>query len=354
MNILYLNNSMHLGGDTKCILNLCREFKSTNKIIAASKGGKLIKEFKNMNIKHYYIKDVLNKFPHVIIFNIFRLIKIVKYENIEIIHSHHRMTTFIAKIVSKFIKVKVIHTQHAIIKDKKILTRMTFKHITIIAVSNAVKENLINDYKLDSNMIKVIYNAIDNRKSNKEVDLRILEYKKQGFFLVGCISRITKGKGIRVFIDAANSINKHGKKIKFIIIGDGDKRIELENYCKKMDIDNVDFLGFKSNVIDYISNLDLIVQPSYSEGLGLTAIEALSQSKPVIASDIPALREVVIDNYNGLLFPPGNSKQLVKAIYRVFNNKDLKTKLSENAFRHYNDVFNSKSYYVRHKKIYEY
>ena len=73
MNIMYLNNSVHLGGDTKCILKLCKELKNENHIIMVSNGGILKSEFEDMGIRHYYIKNVQNKMPHTIISNILKL-----------------------------------------------------------------------------------------------------------------------------------------------------------------------------------------------------------------------------------------------------------------------------------------
>lgn len=354
MNILYLNNQMTIGGVAKCILKLSKELSTDNRIFILSKEyGALLPEFEKIGIKNIPIIDVKSKVPHNIILNVIKIANIVRKEKIDIIHSHHRMTTLLAKLVSKITHVKVIHTQHAIIKDKRILTKLSLRNTFVIAVSNAIRENLINSYKLSSDMIETIYNGIDDEKSNMEIDERILKYKSEGYFLIGCISRITQNKGIEIFIDAAKKICKDNKKIRFIVIGDGEKRLELEKYCKETQINNIDFLGFRLNIIDYISKLDLIVQPSYSEGLGLTAIEALSQSKPVIASNIPGLNEVIIDDYNGKLFPAGDSKKLMRNIYYIYLNELKYNTMCNNAFEYYKNNFEDSKYYLKHKKVYK-
>ena len=102
MRILYLNNVMSVGGVTKCILKLCKEMNEDIQVIVASHGGALVDEFRNRGIKHYEINNVDNKSPINIIKNITILWNIVKDEKIDIIHSHHRMTTLISKIVYKF------------------------------------------------------------------------------------------------------------------------------------------------------------------------------------------------------------------------------------------------------------
>jgi L-malate glycosyltransferase len=353
LNILYLNNQMTIGGVAKCILKLSKELREDNNIFIASKcGGALLPEFEKIGIKNIPIDCTDKKSPYNIMRNVIKIVSVVRKEKIDIIHSNHRMTTLLAKIVRKFTRVKVIHTQHAINKDKRMLTRLTLRGIKVIAVSKGVKDSLINDYKLDPLGIDVIYNGIDSIKNKMDIEDSILKYKRNGYFLIGCISRLTQNKGIEVLIDAARIIDKDKKKIKFFIIGDGDKKLELEEYCKRMNLSNIDFLGFKLNAIDYIDNFDLIVQPSFSEGLGLTAIEALSRSKPVVASDIPGLNEVVIDNYNGILFPAGDSEKLVKCIYRIYLSGNEYKKICDNAINYYNNNFNSKNYLLKHKELY--
>lgn len=224
MNILYINNSVHLGGDTKCILKLCKELKDRNKIIVASSGGELLSEFESMGIKHYTIKRA-NIFNILfIIVNIFKLIRIVNKENIQLIHSHHRMTSVISKIVAIFTKVKVIHTQHVCLENKFLLTRVFLKNTNIISVSNSARDILIKKCKLNKEKITTIYNTVEIYNKNKNIDKILIESKNMGYFTIAHISRIIDYKGIYDFVDIAKEVISKIENVKFFLIGDGEDR----------------------------------------------------------------------------------------------------------------------------------
>lgn len=355
MNILYINNSVHLGGDTKCILKLCKEFIKENNVFIASEDGILKSKFEELGIKHFTLVDVENRNFLNVCKNIMLIRKIIKDNKIDIIHSHHRMTTLYAKIISIFTKVKVIHTVHAFTDDKKILTHFILKNTKVIAISEGIKRNLIDIYKIRNSNINLIYNTIDFEESDEAISEELINAKKNGYFCVGSIGRLVEIKGINFLLMAAKESSKLDNKIKFFIIGDGPLEENFKKYIKENNLESsVYLLGRKSNIKEHIRMLDLIIQPSLSEGLGLSAIESLSQGKPIIVSDIPGLKEVVKCGYNGKCFKKADSKMLLKNILEIYNDSQLYKELSKNSIAFYNKKFNSQKYYLQHKKIYNY
>lgn len=353
MNILYLNNSAHLGGDTKCILKLCKELKNSNKIIIACNGGSLISEFEKMGIIYYKIRpiSIINIFS--IIFNIITIIKIVKKEKIDIIHSHHRMTTLMSKIASKIIKVKVVHTQHLCIKNKFFLTKFSLKNIDTITVSDGAKEILIRKCKLDERKIITIYNTIEVEDKNKKIDRRLLELKEKGFFVVAQVSRIIDYKGVYDFVDIAKKTIGINSNIRFILIGEGEESEKLRAYIKEKDLDEyVYMLGSKDNVIEHLKYIDLILLCSYIEGLPLVPLEAFSQHIPVVATNIAGTKEEITDGVNGFLLEEKSIDGFTNKIIEIFNNEELYASLKENAYRIFNEKFTVDKYIAGHLKIY--
>lgn len=353
MNILYLNNSVHLGGDTKCILKLCKELKESNKIIVASNGGSLETEFQEIGVKHYKIKPVSSINIFNIIFNIILIIKIVKKESIDIIHSHHRMTTLMSKIVSKFIKVKVVHTQHLCIENKFNLTRLSLNNIKTITVSQGAKEILKRKCKLNEKNITTIYNSIEVECKNKEIDNKILELKEKGFFLVAQISRIIDYKGVYDFVDVAKSTVKINDNIRFLLIGEGEESENLKKYIKQGNLEEyVYMLGSKDNVIEHLKHIDLILLCSYIEGLPLVPLEAFSQRVPVIATNIAGTKEEILDGENGFLVEEKNIEGFTEKINEIFNNKDLYNYLKESAYKIFKEKFDVDRYIAEHIVLY--
>ena len=105
-----------------------------------------------------------------------------------------------------------------------------------------------------------------------------------------------------------------------MIVGDGNLRESLK-MCIDLDIQGkVEFLGYRRQVESLISDFDVLL-PSISEGLGLALLEAMALGKPVIASEVGGIPEVVKNNSNGILVSPGNDKALAESIIKVLSNK---------------------------------
>lgn len=354
MNILYINRGMGLGGVEKCILQLTKEFKEENKIIVASMGGELTEELKKLDIKHYTIMNTDSKNPFNILKNLLIIYKIVKKEEIDIIHSHHRMTTLLSKTVSKFIKVKLMHTQHLCIEDKFKLTNFALKNIQTITVSEAAKKILIEKADLERRNITTIYNTIEITNSNKIVDSRLLSLKEQGYFIAAQISRLVDYKGIYDFIEVVKKTSSENGRIKFVLLGDGPELKNINEVIKKENLEDfIYLLGPKDNVIEHLKYIDILLLCSYIEGLPLTPLEAFSQGVPVIATNIDGTNEEIEDGYNGYLAEIKDVETFKEKILKLYNDKVGYNCMKSNCIETFNIKFNNKIYYDAHLKAYK-
>lgn len=354
MNILYLNNVMDVGGVEKCIIKLSKHLKENNKIIVMSKDGPLVDELKRLDIKHYSIIDTDSKNIKTILLNIIKIRKVLKEENIDIVHSHHRMTTMYCKILSKFNKFKLVHTQHLCIEDKVLFTNILLKNIRIITVSNGARANLIEKYRIKSNKITTVYNTIEKENENNDIDDRLIRLKKENKFIVGHISRLVEYKGIYDFIEIAKRVSKYTNDIKFVIIGDGEEKEKLIKCINENNLEDVIFyLGKKSNVINQLKYIDLLLLCSYIEGLPLTPIEAFFRSVPVIATNIKGTNEEIENGVNGYLINVKDIEGFANKILEIYENKNIYSHLKNGCYKVFNDKFDEDRYINEHKKIYE-
>lgn len=354
MNILYLNNIMDVGGVEKCIIQLSKLLKEDNKIIVATAGGELIRELESLNVKHYKIFSTDSKNPISIVENIINILKIIKKEHIDIVHSHHRMTTFYAKIISKFIKVKVVHTQHLCIEDKFLFTRIVLRKTKVITVSNGAKDVLIEKCGLKKEYITTIYNTVETENMNKNIDPNLINFKKQGNFVVAQISRIVDYKGVYDFIEIVKITVEKEKNIRFVLIGDGPERKNIERKIKEYNLnDKVLLLGNKDNVITQLKYIDLILLCSYVEGLPLVPIEAFSQGVPVIGTNIGGTNEEIKDGINGYLVEKKDINTFVDNILQLYSNKNKYEILSKNSSDTFKSLFNKETYKSNHIDFYK-
>ena len=339
-NILFFTRTMKVGGTENVILDMCDILKPyVNKIIVCSCGGINVKKLKQKGIKHYTIPDIEKKTPIVLLKTFMMISKIIKKEKITIVHTHHRMATFYMFILKKISKVFLISTLHGIFSDKKILTRTIYKKINIIACGEMVKEEFIKAYGISDNKIVVIKNSV-KKDTNNQTDLDLLKRIPPDVKKIGYIGRLSSEKGVNVLIDAIPIIEKNSNNVHFIIVGSGDQENVLKEKVKRERLEEkVSFLGYREDAQNIMKQLDIIVLPSYTEGLPLTPIEAFAQGKPVVATVAGGNVEVVENNKNGLLVPIGDSDSLANAIIKLSRNKKMYDTLSRNALKTYTEKY---------------
>jgi glycosyltransferase involved in cell wall biosynthesis len=146
------------------------------------------------------------------------------------------------------------------------------------------------------------------------------------------IGRITQEKGLDIIIKAFTLLKS--RQIKLMIVGDGALKKQIEQIIKKQKINNIELLGIKKHkdTIQILKNAMFLILPSICyETFPLVLIESFASGKPVIASRLGAMAELIEDKKTGLLFEPGNSNDLLKQINWMLENKDLLIQMGKNA-----------------------
>lgn len=336
--ILHVTNGLGYGGVQKVILQLCETTKSNfSKIIVCADEGVHVEALNKMEIPFYKIPNMENKDPMTIFTIVRTLRKIIKEEDIDIIHCHHRMAVLFSKLACN---KKIIYNNHTIYDNKQKLTHYVLKDVDIIADGLKVKENVCDFFEMPENKVEVIYNAVDDFDGKIEIVDEIAEARKQGYFIVGNSGRLHEQKGMEYYVRAAYELKKKYSKIKFFIIGDGVERGQIEALIDQLGLkDDIVLLGFRPDIKNVISQLDVLVLTSIYEGLPLTPMEAFSVGKAVIATNIDGTKEVVEDGYNGLLVESKNPESIANGIHSVYRDSQLLEKLGINARKTYETKF---------------
>ena len=337
-NILFFTRTMMLGGTENVVLQLCEVFKpKVNKIVVCSCGGVNVEKLTEMGIRHYQIPDISSKKD---MFKICRTVKkIVEKEQITVIHSHHRMAAFYTEILfgSSILKIANAHNTFF---DKKLLTRFAYRNTKVIAVGEMVKKNLVGFYKISSEQITVIHNAIKPFEAKISPIPLLTEYRDNGYKIIGNVGRLSEQKGMEYFINAVPGVIEKFPKTKFVIVGDGEDKDKLVNMVKQMNLDEyITFLGYRSDIQNVMSQMDFIVLSSLWEGLPLTPIEAFSVGKTVVATAVDGTPEIVQNGINGILIKPKDIKEIVNNICYLLNNIDVLDKFHVSAKERYNAEF---------------
>ncbi|MCJ8341349.1 MAG: glycosyltransferase [Cetobacterium sp.] len=316
-----------------------------------------IKLLKELNYKIYIgANDLQNlkKIEDINIFNIpltrfplsfgnikgmYKLIKFIKKNNIDIIDCHTPTGGVLGRIIGKILKKKVIYTAHGFHFFKKgpILNWIIYFPIEyILSFFTDILITINNeDYKLANKFFKTKYilkipGVGLNIKKFLNFDCNIrYERKKMGItekdIVLISIGELSSRKNHSRVIKALGELQK--TNIYYLIIGEGKSKKKYENLIKKNKLEqNVFLLGKKSNIEYFCKISDIIIHPSIREGLGIAALEGMASGLPLIASNINGIKDYAINKKTGYNINPKNIEEIKKAIIDLAENPVLRKK----------------------------
>lgn len=339
--MLLFTRTMGLGGTENVVLQLCEILKEeVNNVVVCSCGGVNVQRLNDLNVKHYEIPDIENKSVKNIISVIKKIRKIVKSENINIIHSHHRMAAMYARITLKRNKCIRVATAHNTFEDKKLLTKMAYKGTSIIACGEMVKKNLTDFYGISSKDVSVIRNAIDEFDGKVESIEEFTKFKEADNVIVTNVGRLSEQKGMEYFIKSLSYVKERYNNVKYVIVGSGEDECALKNLAQEKGFENdIYFMGYRKDVRNIISQSDFVVLSSLWEGLPLTPIEAFSVGKTIVATSVDGTIEIVKDGVNGYLVKAKDIKGLGEKIVSLIEDEEKRHCMEEQAYQTYTEKF---------------
>jgi len=161
-------------------------------------------------------------------------------------------------------------------------------------------------------------------------EFKPIKFKRNPSFTFLMISRLIIDKGVLEYIRAIENLKSKGVNARFQLLGNADPKhtrgIQVEMIAEWIKDGTIEYLGATSNVIPHIANADCIVLPSYREGTPRALLEAASCSKPIVATNVPGCRQVVQDNFNGLLCNLKDADDLAKKMESMLSMKDIQLK----------------------------
>ncbi len=336
--VMHLIAAMNIAGAEKVILNLLSQkntgpydLRVTSFIRATDGSGT---EFLEVAQSTGAVTDKILMYKRWDWGDVKALIHIIKKHDVKIIHSHGYKSDIIGAIASLKTGVPMIVTAHGFIgTDLKLAIYekigCLFLHFAkkVICVSKNV-ENTVRKAGLRSKKILLIPNAVDFDyfSVTAEIDLRSEWNVINGKLLIGCAGRLSAEKAQNNLIKAFALLPERLKdKSQLVLAGDGPKKDELLALVEKYQLEKkVIFTGFISDMRSFYKAIDIFCLPSLTEGLPLTILEAVASLKPIIASDVGSIGELIKDSYDGFLVPPGDIDELSKALERLLESDELR------------------------------
>ncbi|MCM8818103.1 MAG: glycosyltransferase [Candidatus Omnitrophica bacterium] len=362
IKISYIIATLQIGGAEKQLLYLTKNLNKERFIplvIVLRKNGPLKKEFLKNNIQ---VIEIGKRFKIDILF-LLKLIKILKKENPQIVHTFMFTSNTWGRISAFFAKVPIIFASERCVDlwkkwYHKLIDRLLLIFTDkLIGNSNSVKNFYKKIENISDNKIEVIYNGVDIENIEKieiSQDEKKLELKlEKSKFIVGTAGRFTEQKGFIYLLKAIPEVLKIFPDCYFIFVGDGPLRKNFEEIAEKLKIkNNVIFTGYREDVLEILYICDIIVIPSLFEGMPNIILESMALKKPVIATDIPEIKELIIDRENGILVPVRNSKKISEKIIYLLTNPDISQNIGIKGYEFVKEKFTIEKMVRNYEELY--
>ena len=321
------------GGGEKLVVdlakNLNKDFFDVNIVSLFPKQNTLYEDIIDKNdINVIYMNKKLGPNLKIIVdmINLFR-----KYKP-DIVHTHLYVIPYVLP-ASILCNVKSrIHTVHSIAQKEaegnlRRIMKVAFKYFKFIPVGicEYVQESIADVYKIPKNKIPCIYNGIDTEIFNSKTKVYNSRDKNIKIISTG---RLQSVKNHKLMINAFAEVCNYIPNVQLTILGDGELRNELECQINKYNLnERIILKGVVKDVSKELNESDIYIITSDYEGLPLSVLEAMSCGLPIVATKAGGVVDIVKDGENGILVEVGNVEELINAIMKIIQDKNLKLKM---------------------------
>ena len=371
IKVMILITQLGYGGAQKLVFDFVRTFSGKEFSIKIGMwGGRkdTYKDFQDLGVE---VIDFGGKSKFDLI-AFWRLFQYLKYNNIDILHTHLPYSHIVGRLAARLAGVtRIISTLQNVYQSQHTVSRLVdrwtvgFSDI-VTAVSQGVEESYFKSSEVFTTEALyqgkthfTIYNGVDICKvdqalnnTNKEKKLASLNLSSDNLNIV-CAARLHPNKGHTYLLNAIAKLAHQFPKIHFLFLGDGPLETTLKNQAQQLIIDNyITFLGYRKDVYEIFKAVDVFILPSINEGLPISVVEAMAASLPVIATKIPGVQEVVEDNMTGWLVPPADANALAQTIEKLLMFPEKLDEFAKNGRIRAEERFSIHSITLQYKAVY--
>ena len=299
---------------------------------------------------------------------LFRLAECLRKNQFDLVQTHTSKAGVIGRVAAKLARVpSIVHTVHGfafheysskfviflVSSIERFAATMSNR---IVTVSNCHREWALTLKIASPEKIVAIPNGIDPLSVPAEFDREAFR-RSLGVgdteMLVVSIGRLSSQKGFSYLLDAVAALPAHEPTCKFIIVGEGPMRRELEDSIARHELhDRLTLLGFRRDIAEFYAAADLIVQPSFREGLSISLLEAMAAGCPIITTSIKSNVEVIGNSEAAVLVPAMDSEALSQAIGQLLDDCPARDRMARTALSCFENDYTSSRMLDRYMELY--
>jgi glycosyltransferase involved in cell wall biosynthesis len=270
------------------------------------------------------------------------LARLLRRLGIDVIQTHGYGATTFGRAAAALLRMPNVLHEHANLTRSPWFQKIPdylFNPLTdvAIAVSETTRRFCIEARKLSPQRVKLVYLGapLEEFRRPSPGEERVAR-ERLGFgpeeTVVGTVTRLHESKGNRYFVEAASIAARERPGVRFAVVGEGPLGKELEAQVHGTGLgDRIRFLGFQRDVASCFASFDVATFPSLWEGTPLTVFEAMAMGRPIVATDVDGLKDVLAPEETALMVPPRDPQALARAWMRVLDDRGLARRLGETA-----------------------
>ncbi|MBI5167600.1 MAG: glycosyltransferase family 4 protein [candidate division NC10 bacterium] len=303
----------------------------------------------------------------VAFYNLYRLFR---EKRPDIVHTHTAKAGALGRLAAKLAGIPVIlHTFHGhvlrgyygplktniFINIERFLARIT---TCVVTLSEGQRQEILGFGIGRPDQVMIVPLGLELERffncHSRTGELKRELGLEAGARLVGIIARLVPIKGHHFFLEAARRVASLVPSARFLVIGDGELRADLEAMARDVGIsDRVCFLGWRLDLERVYADLDLLVLSSLNEGTPVSVIEAMAASVPVVATAVGGVKDLMEDGKTGILVPPGDIRSLAEAMVQLLEDEDKARSLAEVARRFIYPRYDTKNLITEMDRLYQ-
>jgi len=280
-----------------------------------------------------------------------RLVQLVRRVQPDVVHTHMAKAGTVGRLAARLCRVPlIVHTYHGHVFHSYFSPLKTRAFITIeralahgtrriIVLGEGQREEIASYGVAPRDKLVPIPLGLDlvpfltaeRHRGELRSELRLESTTP----LIGIVARLVPIKAHETFFQAAALVRRERSDAQFLVIGDGERRAELQATVEKLELQHaVRFLGWRSDMVRIYADVDVVALTSLNEGSPVSLIEALASARPVVATAVGGVPDVVIDNQTGLLVPPSHPRELGARVLQLLADPSRAAQLGEAGRRH--------------------
>lgn len=333
LSVLQLVHSLRIGGSEKVAFDIASHLDAQRfepSVCGLDVDGELSQELDRLNIRHhvFFRRGVEAGVSR-------RIFQYIRRYRIDVLHTHHFAQLFYGALPARLAGARVIHTEHEFFTyhqsavARRLIGPLLRLCSRMTVVGPEVAEYFQGTIGIPARTIQVVSNGVDvSRFGEDRLAARTALGLNAGDLVLGTIGRLEVEKDQRALLEAFQRLAAHRPDARLVIAGDGQLAGALKEQASQLGIlDRTLFLGYRRDIARLLAAFDIFVLPSIREGLPVSLIEAMAASRPVVASDVGSVKDLITDDHCGFVVPPRDPAALDAALGRLAADASLRERL---------------------------